>query len=157
MLSNGDARSKSLISPPPRLPPISEPAPEHSAQSDRSTCRGQPTAHVRKETLPKGQCQNTRLHWLLGSPEEPHCHLLSDHGNAVPDAPPDSQGHNPVRRLKNRTWELPCWLSGEKSACQCRTPGFNPRSWKTPHAAEQLCPWPQLLSLCSGVPPARTY
>ena len=125
---------------PLRLPPISEPAPEHSAQSERSTCQRQPSTHVQKETLPKGQCPNTGLHWLLGSPEESHCHLLSDHGNAVPGVPPDSQGHSLARRLKYRIWKLPWWLSGEKSACQFRTHGFNPRLGKTPQAAEQLCP-----------------
>ena len=103
---------------PLRLPPISEPAPEHSAQSERSTCQRQPSTHVQKETLPKGQCPNTGLHWLLGSPEESHCHLLSDHGNALPGVPPDSQGHSLARRLQYRIWKLPWWLSGEKSACQ---------------------------------------
>ena len=138
------------------LPPISEPAPEYSAQSERSTCRRQLYAHVLKETLPKGQCPNTRLHWLLASPEEPHCHLLSDHGNAVPGVPPDSQGHIPARRVKYRIWKLPWWLSGEKS----RLPSAGHTGWKTPHAAEQLCPCatttePVLWS--PGVPPTRDY
>ena len=34
--------------------------------------------------------------------------------------------------------ELPWWLSGEESACQCRRGGFDPWSGKIPHAAEQL-------------------
>ena len=33
---------------------------------------------------------------------------------------------------------LPWWLSDKESACQCRKHGFNPCSWKIPHAMEQL-------------------
>ena len=39
--------------------------------------------------------------------------------------------------------ELPCWLSGKESACQCRRHEFSPWSGKIPHPAEQL-------SLCLG-------
>ena len=35
---------------------------------------------------------------------------------------------------------LPWWLSGKKSACQCRRHGFDPWSRKIPHAAGQLGP-----------------
>ena len=35
---------------------------------------------------------------------------------------------------------LPWWRSGWESACQCRGHGFEPRSGKIPHAAEQLSP-----------------
>ena len=34
--------------------------------------------------------------------------------------------------------ELPWWLRGGESACQCRRHGFNPWCRKSPHAAEQL-------------------
>ena len=36
---------------------------------------------------------------------------------------------------------LPWWCSGWESACQCRGHGFEPRSGRIPHAAEQLGPW----------------
>ena len=36
---------------------------------------------------------------------------------------------------------LPWWLSGWKSACQCRGHGFEPRSGRIPHATGQLRPW----------------
>ena len=35
---------------------------------------------------------------------------------------------------------LPWWLSGKESACQYRRHGFDPWSWKIPHAAKQLSP-----------------
>ena len=37
--------------------------------------------------------------------------------------------------------ELPWWLSGKESACQCRRPGFDTWSGEIPHAAQQpsLC------------------
>ena len=35
---------------------------------------------------------------------------------------------------------LPLWLSGKKSACQCRRHGFDPWSRKNSHAVEQLNP-----------------
>ena len=38
-------------------PPISKPAPDHSAQSHCSTCRGQPSAHARIGRLPKASAQ----------------------------------------------------------------------------------------------------
>ena len=43
--------------------------------------------------------------------------------------------------LKKKIRGLPWWLSGKESACQCRRHGFNPWSWKIPHAMEQqsLC------------------
>ena len=140
MPSNGDARSKSLISLP--APSPNQRARTRTQRPIRALHMPKAALHARPKgkTLPKGQCPNTRLHWLVGSPEESHCHLLSDHGNAVPGVPPDSQGHSLARRLKYRIWKLPWWLSGEKSACQFRTHGFNPRLGKTPQAAEQLCP-----------------
>ena len=36
--------------------------------------------------------------------------------------------------------ELPWWLSGKESTCQCIRHGFNPWSGKIPHAMEQLSP-----------------
>ena len=46
---------------------------------------------------------------------------------------------------------LPCWSSdGYEAACQCEGHGFDPRSGKIPHAAEQLSPRTQLLSLCAA-------
>ena len=44
---------------------------------------------------------------------------------------------------------LPWWLSGKEPTCQHRRRGFNPWSGKVPHAAGQLSPAPQLLSLRS--------
>ena len=44
-------------------------------------------------------------------------------------------------RMKNPGKGLPWWRSGWDSACQCRGHGFEPRSGKIPHAAEQLGPW----------------
>ena len=35
---------------------------------------------------------------------------------------------------------LPWWRSGWESACQCRPHGFEPWSWKIPHAAGRLGP-----------------
>ena len=35
---------------------------------------------------------------------------------------------------------LPWWLSGKESACQYRRHGFDPWSWKIPHAAKQPSP-----------------
>ena len=118
MPSNGDARSKSLISLP--APSPNQRARTRTQRPIRALHMPKAALHARPKgkTLPKGQCPNTRLHWLVGSPEESHCHLLSDHGNAVPGVPPDSQGHSLARRLKYRIWKLPWWLSGEKSACQ---------------------------------------
>ena len=43
--------------------------------------------------------------------------------------------------LKIQNGGLPWWRSGWESACQCRGHGFEPRSGKIPHAAEQLGPW----------------
>ena len=51
--------------------------------------------------------------------------------------------------IKKNTSGLPCWHSGQESACQCRRHGFQPwcrrhgfQPWsgKIPHAAEQLSP-----------------
>ena len=36
--------------------------------------------------------------------------------------------------------EVPWWLSGKESICQCRRHGFDTWSGKIPHAAEQLSP-----------------
>jgi len=47
-------------------------------------------------------------------------------------------------------WGLSWWLKGKESSCQCRRPRFDLWSGMIPHAAEQLSPEPQLLSLCSG-------
>ena len=33
---------------------------------------------------------------------------------------------------------LPGWFSGQESACQCRGPGFDPRSGKIPRAVQEL-------------------
>ena len=41
--------------------------------------------------------------------------------------------------------EVPKWLSGKESACQCRRPGFNPWVGKIPWRRERLPPpifWP---------------
>ena len=35
---------------------------------------------------------------------------------------------------------LPSWSSGDESTCQCRGHGFDPRSWKIPHAVGQQSP-----------------
>ena len=43
--------------------------------------------------------------------------------------------------LRTRASGLPWWRSGWESAWQCRGHGFEPRSGKIPHAAEQLGPW----------------
>ena len=58
---------------------------------------------------------------------------------------------------------LPWSCSGYEFTCQYKRHGFNPRSVKSPHAAEQLSPWPTVaepeccsywgpcaLSLCSA-------
>ena len=42
--------------------------------------------------------------------------------------------------FKIKTVGLPWWCSGWESACQCRGHGFEPWSWKIPHATEQLGP-----------------
>ena len=34
--------------------------------------------------------------------------------------------------------EIPWWLSGKESTCQCRRRGFKPWSRKTPQTVEQL-------------------
>ena len=44
------------------------------------------------------------------------------------------------RELKTYIQELPWWLSGKESACQCRGQRFDPRSGKIPHALEQESP-----------------
>ena len=37
-----------------------------------------------------------------------------------------------------QTSRFPWWLSGEESACQCMSPGFDPWSGRIPHATEWL-------------------
>ena len=44
---------------------------------------------------------------------------------------------------------LPWWLSGKKSACQCKRYGFDPWSRKIPHAVEQVSPCATTTELCS--------
>ena len=44
------------------------------------------------------------------------------------------------RKNERSNWELPWWLSGKESACQCRAPGFDPWFGKIPPAAEQERP-----------------
>ena len=59
---------------------------------------------------------------------------------------------NTYRRVHSiKIWHsgLPWWCSGWESACQSRGHGFHLWSGKIPHAAQQLSPWPQLLSLRS--------
>ena len=46
-----------------------------------------------------------------------------------------------VLGIKKFSPGLPWWCSGWENACQCRGHGFEPRSGKIPHAAEQLGPW----------------
>ena len=46
----------------------------------------------------------------------------------------------PSLSLKNSKRELPWWLSGKESTCQCRRHRLDPRSRKIPHASEQLSP-----------------
>ena len=41
---------------------------------------------------------------------------------------------------EKREDQLPWWLSGKESACQCRRHGFNPWSRKIPQATEHLSP-----------------
>ena len=41
-------------------------------------------------------------------------------------------------QMKTTMRELPWWLSGKDSLCQCRRHGFNPWSGRIPHALDQL-------------------
>ena len=43
----------------------------------------------------------------------------------------------PIRMAKIITTELPWWLSGKESACQCRRHRFDTWSRKIPHATEK--------------------
>ena len=58
-----------------------------------------------------------------------------------------ARGFPKIHFLKVTAMGFPWWLSGKESTCQCRKHGFEPRSRRIPHAAEQLSPCPTLLSL----------
>ena len=47
------------------------------------------------------------------------------------------QTHGKMFNITNY-WDFPDGSAGEESACQCRGHNFDPRSGKTPRAAEQL-------------------
>ena len=62
--------------------------------------------------------------------------------------------------IKKESSELPWWLSGKESTCQCRRHRFDPWSGEIPHATEQLSPWaattePVLTSPGAGTSEAR--
>ena len=61
---------------------------------------------------------------------------------------------SPLKYYKKTSWiehlELPWWLGGKESACQCRGHGFDLRSGEMAHAPGQLGLWAMLLSLLSG-------
>ena len=95
--SNGDARSKSLISPPP-------PSPNQQARTRSQrpiTLLHMPRAALRARAhreASQGQRPNTGLHGLRASPQRPHCHLLPDHRHVAPGVLPDSPG--PIAQTK---------------------------------------------------------
>ena len=45
-----------------------------------------------------------------------------------------------VIKKTNKKNELPWWLSGEESTCQCRRHGFDPQSRKISRVSEELSP-----------------
>ena len=53
------------------------------------------------------------------------------------------------RKLTDHQQGLPWWLSGKESPCQGKRHRFTAWSGKTPHAGEQLSPWPRLWAMCS--------
>ena len=60
---------------------------------------------------------------------------------------------SPLKCYKKSSWiehlELPWWLGGKGSTCQCRGHGFDLRSGEMAHALGQLGLWATLLSLLS--------
>ena len=42
------------------------------------------------------------------------------------------------KKKKKEHMGLPGWFRGQESACQCRGPGFDPRSGKIPRAVQEL-------------------
>ena len=73
------------------------------------------------------------------------CKLVQPLWETVKPTPTAWSNHSTHRclpkRNKNICRGLPWWCTGWESACQCRGHGFEPRSGKIPHAAEQLGPW----------------
>ena len=84
--------------------------------------------------------------WLLSYSKDCDLHLFS---RCVLPHSVLSQMNNSFRIL---LWELPWWLSGKESACQCKRHEFSPWSGRIPDAVDvdqlSLCVL-QLLSLCS--------
>ena len=61
-----------------------------------------------------------------------------------------------IQQIKNKILRLPQWYSGQEPACQCRGHRFDFCSRKSPQAAGQLSPMPQLLSPSTQTPCSAT-
>ena len=70
--------------------------------------------------------------------EDPLEEEMATHASIFAETIDNTIKYTPIKKWFKKCKGLPWWLPGEESTCQCRRQGFDPRSGKIPHAAEQL-------------------